>query len=137
MMSEKDAHPKQALPDIFNWGMDDGEYVVDGIKRTKRAAQKAKLGKRVLDALIAPAEGVFWTNDTVTPHLAVGVWPSGGKVFYWIGRGPDSRFLRFKLAKFPEVSVENARKLAAKVSLQVANGEDPRREKQKRQSEPT
>lgn len=60
--------------------------------------------------------------DTKTPHLTVRV--AKRKVFYWYGK-VRGRTQRVKLGVFPDLSVENARKFAQRVSANVAEGKPP------------
>lgn len=108
----------------------------------KRKPTKRRLTKRTVEALTPPPEvdgkpTQQWTYDATTPRLAICAWSSGSKVWYWVGRGPDGRMLRFKLGSFPETPPELARKLAAKVSADIAHGIDPRHERWKARKELT
>jgi integrase len=103
--------------------------------KLKRKPVRARLTKRTLEALAVPAAaedgkpGQAWTYDTTTPRLAVCTWSTGARTWYWVGRGCDGRMLRHKLGEYPEITPEQARKLAAKVSAGIANGLDPQQEK--------
>jgi integrase len=117
------------------------ESAPDTIKFKKRPT-KAKLTKRTVEALAPPAEidgkpAQTWTYDSQTPRLAICTWSSGAKVWYWVGRGWDGRMMRFKLGGFPEITPEQARKLAGKVSADVANGIDPREDRWRARKELT
>jgi integrase len=108
----------------------------------KRQTVKAKLTKRTVEALEPPPEvdgrpAQAWTYDSTTPRLAVCVWSTGAKSWYWVGRGPDGRMMRLKLGEYPEVAPEQAKKLAAKTSAEVANGLDPRQARYRARSEMT
>jgi integrase len=61
-------------------------------------------------------------RDTKTPHLTVRV--AKRKVFYWYGK-VRGRAQRIKLGIFPDLSVENARKFAQRISANVAEGKPP------------
>jgi integrase len=98
----------------------------------KRKPAKLSLTKRAVEALPVPPlaangkPGQEWTYDSNTPHLAVCVFSSGARTWYWCGRGCDGRVLHYKLGRYPEITPEQAKKLAGKVSAQIAEGIDPR-----------
>ena len=101
----------------------------------KRRVAKARLNKRTVETLPPPPESKGrpsqqWTYDTETPRLAICTWSSGAKSWYWIGR-INGRMARLKLGEYPEITPEQAKKLAAKTSATVAEGVDPRQEKRK------
>jgi integrase len=97
----------------------------------KRKSDRKRLNKRTLEALPLPPEGAdgkpgrLWIYDLATPRLAICVWSTGSRTWYWVGRC-NGRPLQFKLGEFPEVTPEQARTLAQKVSAQVVGGVDPR-----------
>ncbi|MFH1918738.1 MAG: Arm DNA-binding domain-containing protein, partial [Planctomycetota bacterium] len=98
--------------------------------RFKRQTIKRRLGKRIVEALTPPPEANGkptrgWVYDTQTARLAVCVWSSGARVWYWVGRF-DGRMLRMKLGTYPETTPEQARKLAGQASADVSAGRDPR-----------
>ena len=83
----------------------------------KRKPKKIRLGKRAVEALPTPPEVggkpvQAWTYDSETPRLAICVWSTGARTWYWVGR-VNGRPARIKLGEFPEISLEQARKLAA------------------------
>jgi integrase len=111
------------------------------IKYRKRPERK-KLNKRTVESLTLPPPesdgkpGRAWTYDTATPRLAICAWSSGGKTWYWVGR-VNGRMMRMKLGEYPEITPEQARKLAAKHSAEVVQGRDPRQERRERREELT
>ena len=94
----------------------------------KRQVEKAHLTKSAVEDFNAPSGGDRWVYCDRTPRLAVVIRASGAKSWYWVGRF-QNRMLRYKLGGYPELTAENARRLAQSVSMQVANGEDPRTER--------
>ena len=105
----------------------------------KKRPTKRSLNKRTLDSLQPPTEQndkptQSWVYDSQTPRLAVCVWSSGSRVWYWIGRH-GREMIRFKLGSYPEISPEQARKLAALTSAKVASGVDPRADRRKHRGE--
>lgn len=74
--------------------------------------QKLNFTKRTIDAIVPPAVGHFYAYDTGQANLALCVLASGIKTFYWIGRN-NGRPERVRIGRFPDTSIENARKEAA------------------------
>jgi integrase len=103
--------------------------------RFQRKPDRKKLTKRTVEALVSPPTapdgrpGRFWVYDAMTPRLAICCWSTGKRVWYWVGRNVNGRMLRQKLGAYPEVPPELARKKAARVSVQVSDGTDPRQAK--------
>jgi integrase len=117
-----------------------GSHATDVLK-FKRQPTKRNLNKRTVASLTPPGEvhgkpAQEWIYDSETPRLAICCWSSGAKVWYWVGRC-NGRMIRFKLGSFPEITPEQARKLAMKTSADVASGIDPRVDRQKRRGELT
>lgn len=63
-------------------------------------------------------------HDTSTSHLKLTVTTAGTKTFY-LYRKIDGRPERFKIGRFPSTSVEHARRTAARLNGQIANGTNP------------
>jgi hypothetical protein len=84
------------------------------------------------DELSRPA----FDEATLTPRFAICVWSSGARSWYWTGR-ISGRYAHVKLGQFPEITPEQAAKLAAKTSATVADGKDPRQAKQQAGEETT
>ena len=79
-----------------------------------------------LDALASPSTGKrAYYYDTKTPGLGVSVTDTGTKsfiVYRWIkGRGPE----RITLGRYPGITVEQARREAAKINGAIAAGRNP------------
>lgn len=91
---------------------------------TLRALPSAPKGKQVC------------VYDQNTPHLQLLVTENGAKTFYWYGR-LAGRPQRLKLGRFPEIGIENARKLAAKASGDIAGGGNPVKAKRAARAEMT
>jgi integrase len=68
--------------------------------------------------------------------LVLAVTPAGGKSFYLYKR-IDGRPERLLLGKFPDLTVENARKLAASAKGEIAMGENPQKAKRSIRDEMT
>lgn len=110
------------------------EHARDVLKY-KRQPSRVRLNKRTVEAITPPpSEGGrpsrTWVCDVTTPRLELCVWSTGRKTWYWVGR-VHGRPVRVKLGSFPEMTPEQARKLAASTSAGVAEGIDPRDDRRK------
>ncbi|MBF0371030.1 MAG: tyrosine-type recombinase/integrase [Magnetococcales bacterium] len=96
---------------------------IDPKKRTP--SKRINFTKRALQALTPPAKGKrSYVYDTKTPGLAVSVTPAGTKSFF-VHRKIEGRPERIVLGRFPDISVENARAMAARTVGQIAEGKNP------------
>jgi len=108
----------------------------------KKRPEKRRLNKRTIEALKPPPapEGAkptqAWIYDQDTPRLAICVWSTGVRTWYWVG-GINGRMMRYKIGKYTDVTPENARKHAIRISAQAAQGIDPRIEKRRVRDEMT
>lgn len=81
--------------------------------------------KRGLETLSLPESGKRVTyQDTKTPGLSLRVTASGTKTFI-VYRKVKGRPERVTLGRFPTITVEQARKLAAEANGAIARGENP------------
>ena len=88
----------------------------------------AKLNKRTVDALAAPATGQAFLWDTEIKGFGVRVGATGTKTFVIQYMNEEGRVRRVKIGRFGVMTVEQARELA-KIQLgKVASGEDPAEE---------
>jgi integrase len=93
--------------------------------------------KKKIEELPIPASGeraVY--HDEHQPNLIVRVSPSGRKVFY-VRRKMHAISERISIGRFPEVSVEQARKKAASILAEIAAGSNPKDATRKLKAEPT
>lgn len=90
----------------------------------RREPRKIAFTKRMLEGLPAPEQGQRSYYDARTPGLCLLVTPGGAKTFYRYGR-IDGRPCRVKIGGFPAVTVEQARKAAARLNGDIASGADP------------
>lgn len=98
---------------------------------------KVNFTKRWLDSLTPASAGNRETyHDATTPGLQVRVTHTGQKTFY-VRRRIDGRPERVKLGTFPQMTVEQARKEAAKVNGSIAKGDNPAAVKRAIKEEPT
>jgi integrase len=70
----------------------------------------------------------YYVQDTATPHLRLFVYPSGVKT-YMLCRKVNNRPERIKIGRFTELSIEQARKEAARLNSLIAIGQDPAKQK--------
>jgi len=102
------------------------------------AGSKFNFTKRALEALPSPAPGKrSYHYDSKTPGLGLAVTSAGTKTFVvyrWIkGKGPE----RITLEHFPAMTVEQARREAAKVNGAIAAGKNPAEDRRIRRREST
>jgi integrase len=97
---------------------------------------KVKLGKRVIEGFALPASGRQYIFDTDVPALALCLTAAGSKTFY-VYRRVQGKPQRIRLGGYPELTVEQARKRAAEVNLQIVDGQNPQQAKRRLREEPT
>ncbi len=82
--------------------------------------------QRTLDALKPQPTGFLEYYDTKTAGLALRVLPTGKKTFYFNYRVPNERrSARWKLGRFPSLTVDQARAMVEKAHVQLREGVDP------------
>jgi integrase len=81
--------------------------------------------KSALEAL-QPGAGKDRYRDSKTRGLILVVRAGGSKVFY-LYRNVGGKPLEMKIGPFPDLSVENARNMAAELNTTIAKNEDPRK----------
>lgn len=82
------------------------------------------LSKRVVEAIHPPGKGAIYVYDEKVRSLAVCVTSAGSRTFYRTGR-VNGKPQRIKLGRFGEITVDEARAMAAETSLAVVAGESP------------
>ncbi len=92
--------------------------------------------KSRLEALDIPPTGRVYVHDAGQDNLTLCVTAGGSKTFYRAGR-VNGRPVRILIGKFPDLSVEQARKLVRKMAGAIAEGKDPHQERQARKHEQT
>jgi hypothetical protein len=80
--------------------------------------------KRVLDRLTLPSEGVAYFYDTDTKGLAICVGKTGRKSFL-LYRRIQGKPERIKIGRYPDVSIEQARKTVATLNADIAQDLNP------------
>ena len=91
-----------------------------------------RLTKRLVDSLPAPSSGQTFVRDSELKGFAVRITAGGTKTFV-VEKRIDGKVRRIKLACYPEMTVEEARKEAQKKLGEIAGGIDPL--KQRRQAQ--
>ncbi|MGA2062577.1 MAG: Arm DNA-binding domain-containing protein, partial [Thermoguttaceae bacterium] len=76
-----------------------------------------------LQALQPPANGRQYIYDAKMAGLAICITAAGAKTFY-IYRWSAGRPVRVRLGKFPDLSIDQARRAAADLSGELARGVD-------------
>jgi integrase len=84
--------------------------------------------KNALEKLPAPTDGRVYYYDAKTPALALCVTSNDVRTFY-LAKRIQGAYKRIKIGRFPEVTVEQARKKASKLTGDIADGRDPTAEK--------
>lgn len=102
----------------------------DGRKPPRKFAFTVAL----LNSLKSPAAGRTWVYDTKAPGLAFMVTDKGARAFY-LYRRVQGRPERIRIGGFPDLSIEQARKLAAKLNADIAQGQDPQAERRRAREE--
>ena len=92
--------------------------------------------KATIDALPLPEKGWCYHRDQKTPGLAVGIGSTGVRTFVLYKRingTPE----RIKLGRYPDMSVEQARRQAMELNGQIASGKNPAEAKREKRAEMT
>jgi len=93
------------------------------------ASHKLNFTKAALLKAPAPAKGARdYYSDLKEQGLQMAVTSAGAKTFYLYKR-VDGRPERILLGRFPDISVENARKAAAEAKGKIASGKNPQKER--------
>lgn len=91
------------------------------------ANREINFTKAALEKLPAPSKGKrVYYNDTRERGLILAVTSGGSKTFYLYKR-IDGKPERLLLGRFPDLSIENARKKAAAAKGEIAMGENPQK----------
>jgi hypothetical protein len=89
-----------------------------------KAKSRFSFTKTRLESLPVPESGRVYHYDSRVPGLCLCVTFNGTKTFYSY-RWANGRPTRIRIGKFPEVSIETARKKAGELNGCIAKGEDP------------
>lgn len=91
---------------------------------------KIRFTKRAIEALEPPAKGANYVSDSGQDNLVLCITAGGVKTFYRYGR-VDGRPERIKLGRFPDLTVENARKRVREMNGDLARGINPKQKRDK------
>lgn len=97
---------------------------------------KLKFTKRTIEAIAPPASGREYHHDLGQDNLAICVSSAGTRTYYRVGR-VGGRPVRVPVGKFPDLSVEQARKIVRRMNGEIASGKDPHADRQASRHEPT
>lgn len=98
---------------------------------------KLEFSKTALEALSSPAAGRATYHDTKVPGLQLRVTANGVKTFSLFRRVKGGNPERVTLGRFPSMTVERARKDAAKINLVIESGANPAATKRAHRAEMT
>ena len=90
----------------------------------RRQAKRINFTVTALQAIKAPATGRAWIYDTKVPGLTFMLTSTGAASFY-VYKRMDGRPERFRLGGFPELSIEQARRLAQQRIGDYLDGKNP------------
>ncbi len=96
---------------------------------TPTQPQSVRLTKSHVDKLVPPKTGQTFIRDAELKGFAVRITASGARSFI-IEKRINGRVRRFTIARYPELTVEQARKEAQRLLGQIATGNDPIAEKE-------
>lgn len=93
------------------------------------AAKRFNFTKKDIDALPAPTKSVrAYYHDTREAGLSISITPVGTKTFF-LRKKIEGRDERIVLGRYPDLTLENARKLATQRKGEIAIGKNPQAEK--------
>lgn len=99
-------------------------------------AVKINFTQTSLNRIPTPAHGRTYYSDAKTPGLFLAVWDTGIKSFELYKR-MGGRPTRLKIGRFPEITVEQARREVARMTGRIALGKDPAEDRRKARGETT
>jgi integrase len=105
------------------------------METAKNANQKVRLTKSRVDGALCPETGQLFIRDTDLKGFGLRLTP-GSKAFI-VEKRVDKNVRRMTLGKYPEITVEQARKEAHKILGQIATGGNPIAEKAQHELEAT
>ncbi|MGE5609997.1 MAG: tyrosine-type recombinase/integrase [Bacillota bacterium] len=96
----------------------------------RRQPHKVAFTVAILNALKPPATDRVWLYDAKVPALAFMVTDKGNRSFYLYKR-VNGRPQRIRLGGFPDITIDQARRMATKLNGEIAEGNDPQEKKRK------
>jgi len=104
---------------------------------TKALPRRFNFTVAALQGTPPPAKGkLAWVYDNKAPGLAMLTTPAGARTFY-LYKKIAGRPQRIRIGGFPEISIDQARRMAAQLNGQIAEGRNPQAEKQQARAEMT
>ncbi len=103
---------------------------------TPASTLPVRITKSVVDRLHAPAAGQSFTRDSELKGFAVRITTSGARSFI-LEKRIDGKVKRLTLGRYPELTVEQARKEAHKLLGHIATGRNPTVEKKQKELQAT
>lgn len=103
---------------------------------TSASAVPVRITKSVVDRLNAPVAGQSFIRDSELKGFAVRITTSGAKSFI-LEKRIDGKVKRLTLGRYPELTVEQARKEAHKLLGHIATGRNPTAEKKQKELQAT
>lgn len=91
---------------------------------------KAPLTKKTIDDFPAPESGRSFIADSKVPGLLVQITPAGTKSFQ-IYRKANGKPVRVTLGRYPDMTIEQARKAGMEALSKMAGGTNPNEEKRR------
>jgi len=88
------------------------------------AKENVNFTKANLEQLAAPDTGRRYVHDTKESGLIIQITPSGRKTFQ-LYKKHQGRPVRVTIGTFPDLTVEQARKRAREIKVELSNGENP------------
>ena len=105
--------------------------------KSKAISRKVRFTVAALESLNPPAgKDRVWAYDQKTPGLAFMATIAGSKAFY-LYKKIKGRPKRMRIGGFPDISIEQARKMAAEWNGEIAKGVDPHAERNRIKSSST
>ncbi len=111
--------------------------IIRGMNVTETINSKLNFTKNAIEQLPIPnTKGRIFYSDTRQPGLQLMVTNKGAKSFK-VTRKHQGRLIRVTLGRYPDMTIELARKKACEVLATIANGVNPNEEKRKIRDEIT
>lgn len=103
---------------------------------TPVSAVPVRITKSVVDRLITPSTGQAFTRDSELKGFAVRITTFGAKSFI-LEKRIDGKVKRLTLGRYPELTVEQARREAQRLLGHIATGRNPTAEKKQKELQAT
>ncbi|MFT7087839.1 MAG: integrase [Rickettsiales bacterium] len=92
--------------------------------------------KSTIDKLPIPEKKLSYYKDSKEKGLSLYI-TTNGIITFFVRKRVNGKDARMMIGSFPEISVENARKIALKIKSEIAQGINPNQEKEKLRQEET